>query len=79
MAPEVLDTRVHLQDLQSFKQIDIYAFSLIMWEIMSRCAIFNGELRGEGETTQEGGKGRGIRPDEKGQGGREREGGRGSL
>ena len=47
MAPEVLDTRVHLQDLQSFKQIDIYAFSLIMWEVMSRCRIHNilgGEL-----------------------------------
>ena len=44
MAPEVLDTRVHLLDLQSFKQIDVYAFSLIMWEVMSRCCILNGEI-----------------------------------
>ena len=42
MAPEALDARVNLQDLQSFKQIDIYAFALIMWEIIWRCALQEG-------------------------------------
>ena len=40
--------RDSLQDLQSFKQIDIYAFSLVMWEIMSRCCVIGGELGQEG-------------------------------
>ena len=42
MAPEALDARVNLQDLQSFKQIDVYAFALVMWEIIWRCALQEG-------------------------------------
>nr|BAA82605.1 sALK-5 [Ephydatia fluviatilis] len=37
MAPEALDARVNLQDLESFKQIDIYALALVMWEVAWRC------------------------------------------
>ena len=43
MSPEVLDARVNLQDLQSFMQIDVYAFALIMWEIMSRTCMLSGQ------------------------------------
>ncbi len=43
MSPEALEARVNLMDLQSFKQIDIYAFSLVMWEVMSRCCVLTGE------------------------------------
>ena len=42
MAPEALDATVNLNDLQSFKQIDVYAFALIMWEIMSRTCVLTG-------------------------------------
>ena len=42
MAPEALDARVNLHDLQSFKQIDIYAFALVIWEIIWRCALQEG-------------------------------------
>ncbi len=44
MAPEALDARVNLNDIQSFKQIDIYAMSLIIWEIVSRCSALEGTL-----------------------------------
>ncbi len=42
MAPEALDARVNLHDIQSFKQIDIYAMALIIWEIASRCTALEG-------------------------------------
>ena len=48
MSPEALEARVNLMDMQSFKQIDIYAFSLVMWEIMSRCCVLTGEGGREG-------------------------------
>lgn len=41
MSPEALEARVNLLDIQSFKQIDIYAFSLVMWEVLSRCCVLD--------------------------------------
>lgn len=43
MAPEALDARVNLHDIQSFKQIDIYAMALVIWEVASRCTTPEGE------------------------------------
>ncbi|XP_028599729.2 TGF-beta receptor type-2-like isoform X1 [Podarcis muralis] len=37
MAPEVLESRVNLEDLESFKQMDVYSMALVLWEIASRC------------------------------------------
>lgn len=39
MAPEALDARINLQDLESFKYIDIYAFALVAWEIITQCHV----------------------------------------
>lgn len=39
MAPEALDARVNLRDIESFKQIDIYALALVLWEVCSRCEL----------------------------------------
>ncbi|TRZ03726.1 hypothetical protein DNTS_009731 [Danionella cerebrum] len=36
MSPEVLESRVNLEDLESFKQIDIYSMALVLWEMASR-------------------------------------------
>ena len=41
MAPEVLDALINLRDLESFKQTDIYALALVMWEVTSRCNMEN--------------------------------------
>ncbi|XP_075037354.1 TGF-beta receptor type-2-like [Mixophyes fleayi] len=37
MAPEVLESRVNLEDLESFKQMDVYSLALVLWEMGSRC------------------------------------------
>ncbi|XP_074856994.1 TGF-beta receptor type-2-like isoform X1 [Carettochelys insculpta] len=37
MAPEVLESRVNLEDLESFKQMDVYSMALVLWEMASRC------------------------------------------
>nr|XP_033802635.1 TGF-beta receptor type-2-like isoform X2 [Geotrypetes seraphini] len=37
MAPEVLESRVNLEDLESFKQMDVYSLALVLWEMTSRC------------------------------------------
>ncbi len=39
MSPEALDARVNLLDIESFKQIDMYALSLVMWEVLTRCCV----------------------------------------
>ncbi|KAJ7345864.1 hypothetical protein JRQ81_001814 [Phrynocephalus forsythii] len=44
MAPEVLESRVNLEDLESFKQMDVYSMSLVLWEIASRCDVI-GEVK----------------------------------
>uniref|UniRef100_A0A8C4ZJ84 TGF-beta receptor type-2 n=1 Tax=Gadus morhua TaxID=8049 RepID=A0A8C4ZJ84_GADMO len=38
MAPEVLESRVNLEDLEAFKQMDVYSMALVLWEMISRCS-----------------------------------------
>ena len=40
MAPELLDGTLDTTDFSAFKAADIYAFSLVLWEIMSRTRTF---------------------------------------
>lgn len=44
MAPEVLESRVNLEDLESFKQMDVYSMALVLWEIASRCDAIGGKV-----------------------------------
>lgn len=44
MAPEVLESRVNLEDLESFKQMDVYSMALVLWEIASRCEAIGGKM-----------------------------------
>lgn len=44
MSPEALDASVSLQDPESFKQIDMYALALVLWEIASRCPANDGGM-----------------------------------
>ncbi|XP_034042544.1 TGF-beta receptor type-2 [Thalassophryne amazonica] len=44
MAPEVLESRVNLEDLEAFKQMDVYSMALVFWEMASRCAAV-GEVK----------------------------------
>ncbi|XP_028327446.1 TGF-beta receptor type-2-like isoform X2 [Gouania willdenowi] len=37
MAPEVLEARLNLENIESFKQTDIYSMALVLWEMTSRC------------------------------------------
>ncbi|KAJ8268274.1 hypothetical protein COCON_G00134460 [Conger conger] len=37
MAPEVLESRINLENTESFKQSDVYSMALVLWEITSRC------------------------------------------
>ena len=38
MAPEILECAVNLRDCESsLKQIDMYAFALVLWELVTRC------------------------------------------
>ena len=37
MAPELLDETLNPDIFDSFKCVDIYAFSLVLWEIARRC------------------------------------------
>ena len=39
MAPEVLDMSLNVKNFDAFKQADMYAFGLVMWEIARCCAI----------------------------------------
>lgn len=36
MAPEILDGTLAIDDFESYKRADVYAFSLVLWEIMRR-------------------------------------------
>lgn len=54
MAPEVLDARVNLHDIQSFKQIDMYAMALVMWEVLWRCNVQEGGTGGREGRRREG-------------------------
>ena len=43
MAPEVLDGAVNLRECEaSLKEIDVYAMSIILWEIAMRCSDIYG-------------------------------------
>ncbi|KAI2653233.1 TGF-beta receptor type-2 [Labeo rohita] len=44
MAPEVLESRMDLENIESFKQADVYSMSLVLWEITSRCSAI-GDVR----------------------------------
>ncbi|XP_071825992.1 TGF-beta receptor type-2-like [Apostichopus japonicus] len=39
MAPEALESKINLQNIESFKQIDVYSLSLVIWEIARRCTV----------------------------------------
>lgn len=43
MAPEILAETIDLGNFESFKQADIYAFGLVLWEICKRCGDKNGK------------------------------------
>ncbi|KAM6934973.1 TGF-beta receptor type-2 isoform 2-T2 [Xenentodon cancila] len=45
MAPEVLESRVNLEDLEAFKQMDVYSMALVLWEMASRCDVI-AEVKG---------------------------------
>ncbi|XP_042202884.1 TGF-beta receptor type-2 [Callorhinchus milii] len=44
MAPEVLESRMNLEDIEAFKQSDVYSMALVLWEITSRCTAI-GEVK----------------------------------
>ncbi|XP_077100106.1 TGF-beta receptor type-2 [Siphateles boraxobius] len=44
MAPEVLESRMDLENIESFKQADVYSMALVLWEIVSRCSA-TGDVR----------------------------------
>lgn len=43
MAPEVLESRINLENIESFKQADVYSMALVLWEIISRCSAIGGK------------------------------------
>lgn len=43
MAPELLDSSTRRDHFDAYKQADIYAFGLVLWEIARRC-ISNGTI-----------------------------------
>lgn len=42
MAPEVLESRMNLENVESFKQTDVYSMALVLWEMTSRCNAVGG-------------------------------------
>lgn len=44
MAPEVLESRINLENIESFKQADVYSMALVLWEIISRCDAIGGKI-----------------------------------
>ncbi|XP_071942053.1 TGF-beta receptor type-2-like isoform X2 [Antedon mediterranea] len=39
MAPEALECKVNLRDIEAFKQMDAYSMALILWEMAMRCDV----------------------------------------
>ncbi|XP_072020591.1 TGF-beta receptor type-2-like [Amphiura filiformis] len=39
MSPEALESKVNLQDIESFKQMDVFSLALVIWEIATRCTL----------------------------------------
>ena len=49
MAPEVLDGALNLRECEaSLKEIDVYAMSLVIWEITMRCSDIYGSKDKDG-------------------------------
>lgn len=44
MAPEVLESRINLENIESFKQADVYSMALVLWEMISRCSAVGGKM-----------------------------------
>ena len=44
MSPEALEGRMNLMDSEAFKQIDIYALALVIWEVCSKCQLNEGQF-----------------------------------
>ncbi|XP_007422895.1 TGF-beta receptor type-2 isoform X1 [Python bivittatus] len=45
MAPEVLESRMNLDNVESFKQTDVYSMALVLWEMTSRCNGVGAEVK----------------------------------
>ena len=39
MSPELLDETLNPEFFDSFKCVDVYAFSLVLWEVARRCTV----------------------------------------
>ncbi|MGH0170391.1 UNVERIFIED_CONTAM: hypothetical protein FKN15_058741 [Acipenser sinensis] len=39
MAPEILDDKININNIESFKRADIYSLGLVFWELVRRCSI----------------------------------------
>lgn len=44
MAPELLDGTIHCVSFDAYKQLDVYAYGLVLWEICRRCLIQGNSL-----------------------------------
>ena len=42
MAPEILNETINMQSFESFKQADVYALGLVLWELCRRCTGTSG-------------------------------------
>lgn len=47
MAPEVLESRINLENIESFKQADVYSMALVLWEMISRCSAIGGKMKSD--------------------------------
>ena len=43
MAPEILNETINMKSFESFKQVDVYALGLILWELCRRCTGTSGQ------------------------------------
>lgn len=63
MAPEVLDEQIRTDCFESYKWTDIWAFGLVLWEIVRRTVVngeghrAQGEERGMGHVERQAGDG----------------------
>lgn len=42
MAPEILNESINMKSFESFKQVDVYALGLVLWELCKRCTGHTG-------------------------------------
>ena len=45
MSPETLDNSMDAKSFEAFKMVDMYAFSLVLWEICRRCVTTNSSTK----------------------------------